>query len=454
MSHSSSPGDKTELRRCLGPVAVTAQAVGTVGLTLTAVFNIPEAMRSAGPATWISYALALVVVLLVGETLVLFRQLPGSPSGIAGYVAAGLGVRLGAAASWALLLGYGATLIACLVFFGFFLEQLLLHFGWQAPRLLAYLLGGLGCLELARRDVQLSTRTMLLTETLSALIILTLTVVIVHRGWGGPDLRAINPLADTAGQVRSGLMVAVLSFIGFESAANLGREALHPERAVPRSIRTAVLIAGVLFVIWGAFLPEGLAWLPASVRQGLDPLSALAEHLGIPGAGLWIKVGALLCLFGTCLGSLTALARLGYGLAEQRLLPPVLARVHPRSGAPANALLSIGLPLVASGALVVQHNLSISQIFGLFGGFSVVCFLLVYGLVACSSLQVALPGNSRRRRWLVGGTCLVAVAAISVAYLTSVVGQQNGMLATVAVLLLIGALRAWWVLPAGRGPSR
>jgi amino acid transporter len=169
---------------------------------------------------------------------------------------------------------------------------------------------------------------------------------------------------------------------------------------------------------------------------------------------LWIKVGALLCLFGTCLGSLTALARLGYGLAEQRLLPPALARVHPRSGAPANALLSIGLPLVASGALVVQHNLSISQIFGLFGGFSVVCFLLVYGLVACSSLQVALPGNSRRRRWLVGGTCLVAVAAISVAYLTSVVGQQNGMLATVAVLLLIGALRAWWVVPAGRPPSR
>ena len=46
------------LRRCLGPVAVTAQAVGTVELTLTAVFNIPEAMRSAGSATWISYGLA------------------------------------------------------------------------------------------------------------------------------------------------------------------------------------------------------------------------------------------------------------------------------------------------------------------------------------------------------------------------------------------------------------
>ncbi len=103
------------LRRCLGPVAVTAQAVGTVGLTLTAVFNIPEAMRSAGSA-----------------------------NGIAGYVGAGLGPRLGALASWALLLGYGATLLGCFVFFGMFLEQLALHLGLPLPRLLAYLAGGVG----------------------------------------------------------------------------------------------------------------------------------------------------------------------------------------------------------------------------------------------------------------------------------------------------------------------
>lgn len=114
--------------------------------------------------------------------------------------------------------------------------------------------------------------------------------------------------------------------------------------------------------------------------------------------------------------------------------------MHPRTGSPANALLGTGLPLVAAGGLVVQPHLSISQIFGLFGGFSVLCFLLVYGLVACSSLQVALPGNSRRRRWLVGGTSLLAVAAITVAHLTSVVEQQNDMLITFAVLLLAGAL--------------
>jgi hypothetical protein len=72
-------------------------------------------------------------------------------------------------------------------------------------------------------------------------------------------------------------------------------------------------------------------------------------------------------------------------------------------------------------------------------------FLLVYGLVALSSLRVALPGNTRSRQLVVGGACLVAVSAMAVAYLSGAVGQQNGMLLTFAGLLLLGALRAWWV---------
>ena len=128
-------------------------------------------------------------------------------------------------------------------------------------------------------------------------------------------------------------------------------------------------------------------------------------------------------------------------------MPAPLARVHPRFGTPSCALLAAGLPLVAGGALVVQRNLTINQIFGLFGGFTVLGFLLVYGLVALSSLRVSLPGNTRARQLLVGGTALAAVSAMAVAYLSGTVGQQNGMLITFAGLLLIGVLRVWWVLP-------
>ena len=61
----------------------------------------------------------------------------------------------------------------------------------------------------------------------------------------------------------------------------------------------------------------------------------------------------------------------------ERLLARQLAWVHPRYGTPSRALLAVGLPLLAGWAAVVQRDLSISQIFALFGGFSVLSFLLV-----------------------------------------------------------------------------
>lgn len=217
-----------------------------------------------------------MAILLVAETLVLFRHQPGSAGGIAGYVEAALGPVAGAVAAWALLLGYGGTMLACLVFFGFYLNHLITMLGGHAVPLIGYLIGGLGCLQLARRDVRFSTGIMLTTETISVLIVLALCLVVLRHGGSQADLAAFDPVGDTAGQIRSGLMVAVLSFIGFESAATLGAESLRPERAVPRAIRLSVLIPGMLFLFWAVVLTEGLGWLPAAQRSGLDHIHRLA----------------------------------------------------------------------------------------------------------------------------------------------------------------------------------
>jgi hypothetical protein len=79
-SWSSSPW----LDRCLGPLTVSAQVVASVGFTFTAVINIPEAVGCAGDDSWVCYAMTLVVIVLVAETLVLFRHQPGNTGGNAG----------------------------------------------------------------------------------------------------------------------------------------------------------------------------------------------------------------------------------------------------------------------------------------------------------------------------------------------------------------------------------
>lgn len=421
-------------------MAVTAQAVATVGLTLTAVINIPETARTAGRATWLCYAIALVAILLVAETLVLFRRQPGSASGIAGYVEAGLGPVAGAAAAWALLLGYGGSMLACLVFFGFYLDQLIGLMGVQPIPVIGYLIGGLGCLLLARRDVRFSTATMLTTESISVLIVLGLCLVVLRHGGSHADLAAVDPVGDTAAQVRSGLMVAVLSFIGFESAATLGEESLRPEQAVPRAIRLSVLIAGMLFLFWAVVLTEGLSWLPPATRNGLDPVALLADQLGRPGAGEWIRGGAFLCLFGSTLGCLNALGRIAFNLAESGVLPRPLARVHPRFRTPARALTAATIPLILIGGGLELRGLTVNQLFDQLGGFAVLAFLLVYAMVAIGALALALPGIPQLRRRLVAGCSLASVVAVALGYLWSALGPQKPMLISFVLMMLAGML--------------
>lgn len=440
MSVPPPPSPSTGLRRCLDPAAILGQSLATVGLTLTAVLNIPDVQQAAGRATWLAYAIALAVILLVSETLVLFRHEPARPTGIAGYVEVGLGQGVGGLASWAMLLGYGAAALACMAFLGSYLSVLLKPLGLPPLPLATFLAGGLVSLDLARRDVRLSTTTMLLTETVSVLIVLGLCLVVLHQGGAQADLRAIDPIGDTGAQVRAGLMVAVLSFMGFESAANLGQEALRPEQAVPRALRTAVLVAGGLFLFWAVVLTEGLGWLPAAQRTALDPITLLADQLGQTGSGRWIQFGTFLCLFGSSLGSLTAFGRLGLGLARQGVLPRQLAAVHPRFQTPAPALVGLGLPIIGFGAVLVQRGLPPETLYNLFGGITVLSFLLVYGLVGLSSMRTPLAGCRPWRRVLTGVCSLVAVLAVACGYLWGVIGHQNGLLASFAGLIGIGAL--------------
>jgi APA family basic amino acid/polyamine antiporter len=127
-------------------------------------------------------------------------------------------------------------------------------------------------------------------------------------------------------------------------------------------------------------------------------VALLADQLGRPGAGEWIRGGAFLCLFGSTLGCLNALGRIAFNLAESGVLPRPLARVHPRFRTPARALTAATIPLILIGGGLELRGLSVSQLFDQLGGFAVLAFLLVYAMVAIGALSRALPGIPWLRR--------------------------------------------------------
>jgi amino acid transporter len=377
-----------ELRRCLGVLPTTGQALATVGLTITAVINIPAALAAgSGHATWICYAIALMAMLLVVETLVLFRRHPARADGIAGYVETGLGQGPSTLASWALFFGYGALFIGCLSYFATYLASLLQALGLTLPVLVLFALGGAAAWQLARRDVPLSATTMLVSETVSVLLVMALC----------------------------GL----------------------------------VLLAGVVFLFWAVVLTEGLSWLPVSVRQGTDPLLALSDLLHWPLAGRLVELGAALSLFGTSLGSLTAMGRLGYVLAQVRMLPPALAVVDGRFATPARALNAAALPGLLLGAVLLLAGQTPQSLYDGFGGGAVLAFLLVYGLVAMAALQRPLIETVPwRRRWI-AGACLLVCTVVLLSYGRTLLQAQPMPLVWSLLILTIGALLVQRTVRAG-----
>jgi len=438
-----------ELRRSLGLLPTTAQALATVGLTLTAVINIPAALAAgSGRATWLCYLIALLVIALVAETLVLFRLHPARASGIAGYVAAGLGAPATALASWALFLGYGAVFVSCLSFFGVYLAGLLQPLGVPLPALVAFLIGGAGCIVLACCDLSLSVGAMLVSEAVSVLLVMGLCALVLSRPVEARAL--VDPVAAGSldGAVRAGLMAAVFSFLGFESAANLGEEVRMPERAIPLALRGSVLLAGIIFLFWAVVLTEGLLGLPAALRDGVDPVAALSRQLQWPLAGTLVDLGATLTLFATSLGGLTAMGRLGFDLSRMRVLPPGLAAVHPRFRTPALALgcsATVGVLLGAGLQLAGQPP---QHLYDRFGGFAVLAFLLVYGLVAMAALRRHLPGMASSRRLAVAAACLGVVVAVLVAYISSLLRSDLLVLGLALLALLLGGVLVWVRPPA------
>jgi len=86
---------------------------------------------------------------------------------------------------------------------------------------------------IAWRDVKVSARLMLWIEAVSVSLILIVVVLVLvrfrhHLDWEQLQLRGM-----TGSGLRLGLVLAMFSFVGFESATTLGSEARDPLKTIP-----------------------------------------------------------------------------------------------------------------------------------------------------------------------------------------------------------------------------
>jgi amino acid transporter len=375
-------------RGVLSPMETLAQSISAIAPSTSPALTIPLVFALAGNGTWFVYLLTTAAVLLVGFCISRFARMSASPGSLYSYTADTLPPWLGAIAAWALLLAYvatGASVAGATLYYG----NVLLNqfFSWTMPGLPTLILVFVPVCAIAYRDVKLSAEMMLWIEVISvSLIAIVLALLLFHYGLR-LDREQVQLKDVNLKGLGPALVLAMFSFVGFESATTLGAEAHNPLKTIPRAVLQSAVVVGVFFMI--SAYSEVLGF-HGEIRNlsdpAISPMHVLARKAGISPLGTAIDFGAFVAGFACVLACTTASARVMLRMAHGGLLPDILGQTHKRFGTPGAGVILSGLIMFAATAPLILNGVSGTDMYSWLGSISVFGFLTAYALVA-----VALP---------------------------------------------------------------
>jgi amino acid transporter len=409
-------GDYGLRGEALSPMETLAQSVSTIAPASTPAATIPLVAALAGNGTWLAYLLAMSAIMLVAWCISRFARYSASPGSLYTYAAMILPPWLGAIVAWSLLLAYIATGSSVIGGFYHFSNILLTNFlghGFSGAALALIMTGA--SVWIAWRDVKISARVMLWIEALSLLLIIVVVVLVLFRHGAHLDASQVHLTAMTGSGLRLGLVLALFSFVGFESATTLGVEARNPLKTIPRVVIESAVIAGLFFIgsAYGEVLGAHVAGQDLGTSEA--PMHILANVAGVPVLGLLIDIGAAISMFAGTMGCITAAARVLLLMSHNGLAHGTFRTTHVRNETPTFALLATGIAAVLPVAILALYGSSGLDVYGWMGSLATYGFIVAYALV-CISLPRYLREHGVFRQgaqiipWLAFVAMLAAMA--------------------------------------------
>jgi amino acid transporter len=375
-------------RNAIGVREVLFQSITHMAPGAAVAFSIIVGAQFAGGALPLSLLFALVGCLFVASSIgQLAKHLP-SAGGFATYASQGLHPAVGFMVAWGYALAEALVAPLLYLIFGNVVAGTLQEeFGWSfdtwwwiasvGAAVLVFLIGWLGITVSAGVGTVLGVFEIAVFAVLAVWMIIdagsdnTLSVF-------GTDF-ANAPGFDGMGGVVAGSVYCILAFIGFEAAAPLAEEARNPRR----TIRTAVLGSAILI---GAFYV--LTTYAAAVYFGPGQFADFAaygdgnpwQQLGrdVWDAG-WILV--FLAIVNSAIANSNAGAmaatRTWFALGRIRILPSMMAHLHPQFRSPDVAVV-LQLALALAVALPLGFKYDPLTAFGVVGTMVTAVVILIY----------------------------------------------------------------------------
>jgi amino acid transporter len=222
------------------------------------------------------------------------------------------------------------------------------------------------------------------------LLVIALVAVMLFTGSGHVEnltSRGITANApdyfDLGGGLMAGMLMGLLTLVGFDSAANLAEEAKDPFRSVPRAIVSSVVAAAVLGLAFLVALTLAIKDIPAVSASGSPVAAIIRGQLGTVVERI-LLAGLTFAMFGAGMVVMTACARQVFAMARDRRFPAhgLMRRVNAKTQTPVPAtLLTVVIGIVLMLALPGQALLQL-----ILGG--TILPALIYGAIVILYLVV------------------------------------------------------------------
>ncbi len=385
------------LKRVLTAWSLTAIGLGATIGTGIFVLTGQVAANQAGPAVTLSLLIAAFgsgLAALCYAELAAFLPVPGSAYS---YTYATLGEAVAWFIGWNLLLEYGMSASAVAVSWSAYTVNILESAHIFLPKLLTnaplaavndhiVVTGAIFNLPAALIIVAMSAicyvgmRETAGVNTFMVSLKVAIIVVFILAGLSYVDTANWHPYIPPNTRqfghfgwsgVLQGAAIIFFSYVGFDTASTTALEARNPQRDLPLGILAALVISALLYVAMSAVIT---GMVPYS-KLGVDaPVAvALDAHPQLAWLGVLVKVGAIVGMTSVVLGSLLGQPRILLAMADDGLLPPVMARCHPRFKTPHVATLVTGVVFALVAGIFPLDILADLISIGILLAFAVVC---------------------------------------------------------------------------------
>jgi APA family basic amino acid/polyamine antiporter len=375
------------LRRVLGVPGLICVGLGTM---LGGIFaTVGVGALEAGPAVIVSFllsGLACVFVSLCYAELSSMVPIAGSAYT---YAYATLGELVAWIIGWDLILEYGISVAPVAASWSGYAQSFLQYYGIVLPpwARVAHLAISWGGLDIAHSTFDLFAILVVLAMTAlvavgirestsvnSALVVVQVfaIVVFVFALLGAIHPGNFQPLYPRGLHgVVSGAALVFFAYIGFDTVTVASEEARSPERDVPIAVIGSLLIGGIMYVAISYVTVGVVPWAHIDKDAGMADAVRHAGNNWLVNA--IVTAGAIAGTTTVMLTSLLGQVRIFYVMARDRMLPPFVSAVNPRTRTPLITTIGTGL-IVAVLAGIVPLDILLSLVnIGTLSAFGIVC---------------------------------------------------------------------------------